>query len=478
MNKLLKVTVILIAACIIALPMCFQASTNKLFIYDESYYFIQAYELGEHGNFFIDFDPSVKLRNTKPYLFSAIQTILGKTIGWNEWALRLPVIFSAVGLVLLLYTFIRNTFKDTLWALCASTLLLVQPYYVYPHMAFTGDHDVPLIFFTTAFLFAFYLFLITSDFREESKNIRYLYVTATVSILTKGWMILFFLPFCLIFLFLYKKQKALFINRNFWIGLIASITVLAAWYLGREYVNPGYLDAVWEYEIGRYSNEMQSIHPEWSYYWLVLCFEQVQYWVLVLPVVLYMLWIDKAVQHKTVLYYLLIVSVGFVFILSFSKVKLLWYDAPALPLFAVILGSGIAYGIRYVTAHIFGSNNRWVTFSLYALIFICFYIQIFNRNFSRSLSEEYGEFIMHKQRGEEYAIVHKKYNPHLFFYNQYAKQNFGIEHTIKKIHSDFQIKEKLLVCEPLVLLNITKKYEYTTIDSTQACKLIEIKKSR
>ena len=67
---------------------------NKLFVFDESYYFITAYELGEHGRFFIKFDPSSQLLNTKPYLFVLFQMLCGKLFGWNEWSLRLPTILS------------------------------------------------------------------------------------------------------------------------------------------------------------------------------------------------------------------------------------------------------------------------------------------------------------------------------------------------------------------------------------------------
>lgn len=477
MSKSIKIIICIAATIIIALPICYQAYVNKLFIYDEGYYFIQAYELGEHGNFFIDFDPSVKLRNTKPYLFSALQTLLGITIGWNEWALRLPTIASAVALVWMIFLFIKKTFQDTLWALCASTLLLVFPYYVYPHMAFTGDHDVPLIFFTTAFIFSFYLFLISADSKEENKYIRYACIAATASILTKGLMILFFLPFCLIFLFVYKKQNSLFFNRTFWIGIFLSLVALAMWYLGREYINPGYLDAVWKYEIGRYNDGAHTINPEWKYYWLMLFYKQVQYWLLAFVIVLYMLFFDKGVGYKSFLYYVFTLLIGFLVLISFSDVKLLWYDASVLPLLAVMLGAGIAYGIKHVSAYVC-KKNEWGVFILYMLVFSFFYIQIFNRTFSRVLSEEYGGFIMNTHVGEDYTIVHTKYNPHLIFYNQLADKTGTGKRLIQTMHSTYKPQQKILICEPLVMLEINREYTYEVLDSTQFCKLIQIKNQR
>lgn len=476
MNRFVKITGVIAVTFLMALPMCYQACKNKLFVFDESYYFIQAYELGEHGRFFIDFDPTVKLRNTKPYLFSAVQILLGKTIGWNEWSLRLPVIACAIALVWLIFIFIQKIFNNTLWALCSATLLLVMPYYICPHMAFTGDHDVPLIFFTTAFILFFYLFLTATDTKKENVHIVYICAAATASILIKGWMIVFFLPFCLLFLFVFKKQKRLFFNKNFWISITFVFTALAAWYLGREYVDPGYLDAVWKYEIGRY-NGIQSVNPEWEYYWRMLFYEQVQYWLLFLVVVVYMLLIDKTLPYRAFLYYIITVSTGFLFILSFSNVKLLWYDAAVLPLMSIVLGAGISYSIRYISARIF-DDKEWMMFVLYALAFIFFYIQIFYRNFSRALPEEYGTFMMHKHTNESYTVVPTKYNPHVLFYNQLSQKRFDVTHPIKTKHAAFQASEKMLVCEPFVMLEIDRKYEYIVLDSTRSCTLIEIKKSR
>ena len=344
-------------------------------------------------------------------------------------------------------------------------------------MAFTGDHDVPLIFFTTAFIFSFYLFLIAADSKEENKHIRYVCVAATASILTKGWMILFFLPFCLVFLFLYKKQKALFTNRTLWVSVLLSVAALALWYLGREYVNPGYLDTVWKYEIGRYNDGVHKIHPEWKYYWLMLYFKQVQYWLLAFFVVLYMLLFDTRIIYRSFLYYIFTLLIGFLVLLSFSKVKLMWYDAPVLPLLAIMLGAGIAYGIKYLSAYVF-KKNAWGVFILYTLVYSFFYIQIFNRNFPRVLSEEYGEFIMNKHIGEEYTIVHTKYNPHLLFYDQLADESGNGGRVIQTMYSIYQPQQKILICEPLVLLDINRKYTYVVLDSTQFCKLIQIKNQR
>jgi 4-amino-4-deoxy-L-arabinose transferase-like glycosyltransferase len=109
-------------------------------------------------NFSFIFDPSSHLQNTKSYLFVAIQALLGKFFGWNEWTLRSPTILSAIALLWLIYVFIYTVFNDRLWAITSSMVLLVIPYFVCPHMAFTGDHDVPLTMFLTGFLVFYYLF--------------------------------------------------------------------------------------------------------------------------------------------------------------------------------------------------------------------------------------------------------------------------------------------------------------------------------
>ncbi len=214
MSKSTKIILSIASAIIIALPICYQAYINKLFIFDEGYYFIAANELGEHGRFFIFFDGSSHLQNTKPYLFVFIQTLLGKCFGWNEWSLRIPTIASAVALIGLMYFFIHRLFKDRLWALSSAAVLLVIPYFVCPHMAFTGDHDVPLVLFLTGFIFFYYLSLIEVEPGKVNRYLLWAIACDTLSILTKGWMIVFFLPASFVFVFLYKKQQAIFANQH------------------------------------------------------------------------------------------------------------------------------------------------------------------------------------------------------------------------------------------------------------------------
>ncbi|WP_018344041.1 ArnT family glycosyltransferase [Cytophaga aurantiaca] len=477
MSKPIKIILTIAAIILIALPMCYQAYINKLFVFDEGYYFIAANELGERGRFFIFFDPTSHLQNTKPYLFVFIQTLFGKCFGWNEWSLRIPIIASAVTLILLIYFSIKRIVQDHWWALTSAAVLLLIPYFVCPHMAFTGDHDVPLILFTTGFIFFYYSFLVEPEKNTYQRYLLWAILFATLSILTKGWMIVFFLPASFVFLFLYKKHTLLFTNGYFWMGMVFSILALASWYLGREYLDPGYLEAVWTYEIGRYHTFIEPVHPEWNYYWKILFEIQLHYWVLgFIPAAIFLLKKMNGSQNKFI-YYILVQALAFLCIFSFSKVKLLWYDAPILPLCAVIIGFGIFETFKRISTF-FYFQQRIVIGILFTLVFSVFYIQIFTRSFSRFYMESYGDFMVSKQTDIPYSIAYAEYNPHLLFYEQYATRFLKQSHVLKKRQSSFQVGEKILVCEPVLMFNIKRKYEYETIDSLGKSVFIQIKKSR
>ena len=476
MSKLMKIIIGIAATIFIALPICYQAYINKLFVFDEGYYFIAANELGEHGRFFIFFDPTSHLQNTKPYLFVFLQTLLGKCFGWNEWSLRAPIIMSAVGLIGLIYFFIKRTCNDYWWALTSSAVLLVIPYFVYPHMAFTGDHDMPLILFTTGFIFYYYSFLIEPEKKEYQRYLLLAILFATLSVLTKGWMIVFFLPASFVFLFSYKKHRLLFTNGYFWMGMGFSIIAIASWYLGREYVDPGYLKAVWTYEIGRYHTFSMPENPEWSYYWKMLLRIQLQYWVIGFFPAAYFLIENPASSHNKFIYYILAQALAFLCIFSFSIVKLLWYDAPVLPLCAIIIGFGISETIKRISTLFPFRQNRTIGI-LFAVFFSVFYIQLFQRSFNRFYKESYGDFMVSKQADIPYSVVYAEYNPHLLFYEQYTTTFLKQSHILKKSPTVFHFGEKILVCEPVLMFDIKRKYEYEIIDSLGECIFIQIKKS-
>jgi 4-amino-4-deoxy-L-arabinose transferase-like glycosyltransferase len=472
MRNIKKYIIFLGSLIVIALPICYQAYTNKLFSFDEGYYFIASYELGEHGRFFIDFDSASLLRNTKPYLFVFIQAGLGKLIGWNEWAIRIPTILSSITLVYVLFFFIKKQFDNALWAITSALTLLVVPCFINMHMAFTGDHDIPLTLFTTSFLFAFYLFLIEAD---EKKTGRYIFIAclcAGLSVLTKGWMILFFLPVSLVYSIVYKKFKLLFFNKGFLSGTGIAAVLILSWYLGREYVDPGYLKAVWQYEIGRYNDGVHSVHPEFGYYWQMLYQHQISFWLVFLFPALYFI-CNADIKERRFVIYCFFQSVFFLILLSFSKVKLAWYDAPVIPVIVLISGYGAAKAIQLISSYTF-SYNKAVMFFLCTVLYIYPYAGIFQRRYERFFMDTYGEFMMHKHIQDSYSIVRTAYNPHLIFYTEYCKEKFNTEHILKTSRVPLSVHEKVLVCEPVVMLGINRKYEYKVLDSLEKSKLIEI----
>jgi hypothetical protein len=82
-----------------------------------------------------------------------------------------------------------------------------------------------------------------------------------------------------------------------------------------------------------------------------------------------------------------------------------------------------------------------------------------------------------KQTDIPYSIVFAEYNPHLLFYEQYTNAYLKQFHVLKKSPAVFHVGEKVLVCEPVLMFNIKRTYEYEKIDSLGKSVLIQIKKS-
>src|SRR6185437_16179565 len=104
-------------------------------------------------------------------------------------------------------------------------------------------------------------------------------------------------------------------------------------------------------------------------------------------------------------------AVFFLILLSFSKVKLAWYDAPVIPVIVLILGYGVAKVIHFISSYAFSYNKAVMLFLCMAL-YIYPYAGIFQRTYERFFMDTYGEFMMRKHQ-EAYSIVRTSYNPHL-----------------------------------------------------------------
>ena len=137
----------------------------------------------------------------------------------------------------------------------ACMVLVTANGYIHIHASRTGDYDALLALFTTLFSLSIFLYV-------EKRSVKYLHVffaALTLAVLTKGVQGLLFLPAIGLYIILNKQLRELLTNKWFYIDLGIFLLVAGGYYLLREQYNPGYLQMVWENQLGgRYLDALEE----------------------------------------------------------------------------------------------------------------------------------------------------------------------------------------------------------------------------
>lgn len=315
-----------------------------IFQWDESRLGVNALEMLQSKNFIVTtYEGYADNWNSKPplaiWLMSLTLTIFGKT----ELALRLPAIIFAT--LTLLFSFIlikkENTISPLLGMIFFVSLFSSVGYSGY-HVAITADYDSILVFFYTIFCLSVFYALEYIEIDKQKFNI-YLIVSViafTLGFLTKSIVIGFCMPAIIVYILIYHNLYTFLkkINYKTYLFIFSSISIILAYYLIRNSLSPGYIQAVINNEItGRYKDGVEN-HIEPFYFYLENIFTGRFsiwiYFVLLSPIV-YLKKYNRDSRLKRLSTFLLINIVLFLFIISSAKTKLQWYDAAIYPLIAI-----------------------------------------------------------------------------------------------------------------------------------------------
>ena len=256
---------------VVSIPIFVHLNHQPIRIWDEARLAMNAYEMNRDGNLLVThFEGKPDLWNTKPPLMIWLQVLCIKILGFTELAVRLPSAIAALFTCLVMALFSKRYFNDALPGMIACLVLVTTNGYIHIHASRTGDYDALLALFTTTFCLAAILF-------AEKRSIKYLHIffaALTLSVLTKSIQGLLFLPAIGLFV-LVRRQAGVFLrNKWFYIDLGIFLLLAGGYYLLREQYNPGYLQAVWENELGgRYLGTLEENRQSNGYY-----LEQLRIW--------------------------------------------------------------------------------------------------------------------------------------------------------------------------------------------------------
>ncbi len=145
-------------------------------------------------------------------------------------------------------------------------------------------------------------------------------------------------------LFLYvlvRKKLLLFLKeRNTYLGLGIFLVFGLGYYFLREAINPGYLVAVWENELGgRFGKPNEGHVGPFIFYVREILEWQFEYYKFLFPAALAcgLLIVEPALKRLTAFSFC--ISVFFLLVISTAQTKLSHYDAPLFPFLAIIIAS-------------------------------------------------------------------------------------------------------------------------------------------
>ncbi len=241
-------------------------ATPPIVLWDESRLAVNALEMVQRGWSLVTtygFVPD--LWNTKPPLMIWLMTASMQMFGPSELALRLPAMIAALGTLVVVFVFVRKATASRAAASLAVVLLATSIGFYGAHGARTADYDALMCLFTTAYVALLYALVHRCRpgwalIIAAAALIAGATLTKTIAGLMPGVGVA-------VYVVLAGRTRRVIANPRHAVMLIAALVPLALFYLVRERVAPGFIDAaLFNDALGRLTNHLEyRANPPWFY---------------------------------------------------------------------------------------------------------------------------------------------------------------------------------------------------------------------
>ncbi len=487
MKKVEKILVFLILFTAVFYTQFYKLNHLAFRIWDEARLATSAYEMAKTNNFIVTtVDYQTDMWSTKPPLMIWAQAMFIKMHGLTELSTRLPSAICGALCILLVFVFVFKIFRNHWAALVASLVLCTASGYIGYHGTRYGEYDSMLTLFTTVYLLAFFLY---SETKGKSSN-RFLllfFIGLTLAVLTKGIAGFLFAPGLFIYALARGELKRILTNRTFYIGVLLLLFFVAGYYLLREHYNSGYLQSVFENELGGRFNKTNDGHEApFSFYFNNLRFERFGTWYWIIPTGLVLIFFNQNMRSKRLYAFCLLMSTSFLLVLSSSKTKLWWYDLPVYPLLA-ILAALLFIQLSKIASGVIPFLKEKIALVLLAIIFL---VQPISETWSMikyasddlSTDNFYSLSYYLRNAARTGSFPHScKY----FYVNDYTLQwrlytkrlrdsGYDLEDVAYNERNTFNVGDKIIVNQNFAKEYIESRYTVNVIDEYFGTQLYEI----
>jgi len=345
----------------------YNLGTEPIKIWDEARRAVSAYEMYKNGlGIVTTYDHQPDMWGTKPPLLIWMQTLSFHLFGVDTFALRFPSALAGFGCCMLLLFGWGASRKTPILGIF-SALILVSSYgFVGYHSSRTGDFDALLSLWVFAAASSFFFYFE----QRKSWQLILFFFFLSLACLTKGVAGLFMLPGLGIFVLIQRGfLKQLLLTKSFYFGVLLFLSLVLGFYFGREALNPGYLRAVWENELGgRYLEANEAHNEETLFYIKAMIRYRFQWWFWILPIALVSIFITNQTKERQLLIYLLLLSMSILMVISSAETKLRWYDVSVYPFLALL--SGVVLSLLF---HYLWHLRKWYA-SVFGFVFLVYFI--------------------------------------------------------------------------------------------------------
>jgi 4-amino-4-deoxy-L-arabinose transferase-like glycosyltransferase len=448
--------------------------TEPMHLWDESSYALNALEMRERGNpveVYLFGKPD--LYNSKPPLAIWCMAMSVRVLGFNELAVRLPSAMFGLFSAILLFIAGYKVSKDPFAALFASLVLVSSVGFIGEHIARTGDTDCILAFWILAQSLSLFLYAENEDAKKQKQLLFLTAVLVSCGCLTKGIAGLTALPGLFIWLLFKRKLKQTFLSPALYAGIGLFIILVPGYYMLRNMLNPGYLQAVWNFEIGGRLNQQEYLNPEYRpfyyFYQAMLDDKRLLTWIYVLPVAIGIIFLAPVGRIKELGLFLICALAGVSFSLGLSSTKLFWYDAPLYPLIAGVIG--IAWIILCQRFRIFG-------FVLFVLVLYTPYKTVVASTLYYEAPSHFREFIRSVRdagyKRDSILIINAEGNFPLDFYAKQDEMKGYYSKLVFPNDSALQPGTMIITAKYAREVDMNQKFVLDTLMSYEECQLYKI----
>lgn len=370
-NKYRFWLLLLLLAVIIYFPIFLHLDYMPFRMWDESILGANAIDMAHNHNYIVTwFYGGPDMSNCKPPLAIWCIVLVSKIIGFSELSLRLPSAIAAAVLCLYLFFETKKLTGNYAFGFFTVCVLVTCRGYIREHVTRTGEYDSLLVLFSALFVLNLFRAIEARDQKGQSLHIFLFFVFLTLGVLTKGVACMMLLPGILIYTLVRKKVVPFLKDKAFYAGLLVFVVFGLGYYVLREKMNPGYLKAVWENELGgRFGGTLEGHSGPIGYYINeMITWQFVNYLFLFPPALLAGLFFPDF-RIRRLVQYSAVVGFSFLLVISLAGTKLPHYDAPAFPYLAIITAT-LFYGLYIALRDRIGQKQNTARAALIAGFFV------------------------------------------------------------------------------------------------------------